>query len=91
MENSAVLKSNFYKIQSIDYFMKNKIGIFGGFIFGVIVGLLLIFILSIIYPGEDLAGIVIITLLLSGLLFAFIGYLIKKKSPQLCCDWVKTI
>ena len=58
--------------------MKNKIGIVGGFALGVIAGLLLIFILSKMYPGEDLAGIVIITLLLGGLLFAFAGYLIQN-------------
>ena len=51
----------------------------GGFVFGVIVGLLLIFILSRIHPEEDLAGIVIFTLLLSGLFFAFIGYLIQNR------------
>jgi hypothetical protein len=30
-------------------------------------------------PDEDLAGIVIITFLLSGFLFAFIGYLLQKQ------------
>ena len=58
--------------------MKNKKGIIGGFVFGVIAGLLLILTLSKIHPEEDLAGIVIITLLVSGLVFAFAGYLIQK-------------
>jgi len=58
--------------------VKSKFGIASGFVLGVIVGSLLIFILSKIHPEEDLAGIVIITLLLSGLLFAFIGYLIQN-------------
>ena len=71
----------------------------GGFVFGVIVGLLLIFILSRIHPEEDLAGIVIFTLLLSGLFFAFIGYLIqnhfgkknkmKKYTWRNCIEYLK--
>ena len=58
--------------------MKNKIGMIGGFIFGLIASLLSIIVLSVIYPEEDMAGIVIIVLLLSGLFFAFIGYLIQN-------------
>src|SRR3989338_5740663 len=57
--------------------MRNK-GSMGGFVFGVMVGLLLLFIISKLNPGDDLAGIVIITLILSGLFFAFIGYLIQN-------------
>ncbi|HLD55414.1 MAG TPA: hypothetical protein VJB35_04100 [Candidatus Nanoarchaeia archaeon] len=57
--------------------MKNK-GSMGGFVFGVIVGLLLLFIISKLNPGDEIAGIVIFTLLLSGLFFAFIGYLIQN-------------
>ncbi len=57
--------------------MRNKCSI-KGFIFGVIVGLLLLFILSKLNPGDEIAGIVIITLLISGLIFAFAGYLIQK-------------
>ncbi len=57
--------------------MRNK-GAMGGFVFGIIVGLLLIFMLSKLNSGEDIAGIVIITLLISGLLFAFVGYLIQN-------------
>ena len=56
--------------------MRNK-GSMGGFVFGVMVCLLLLFIISKLNPGDDLAGIVIITLILSGLFFAFIGYLIQ--------------
>ena len=59
--------------------MKNKIGIVSGFVVGVIAGFLLIFILSKIPPGEDLAGIVIIASLVSGLIFGFIGYFIVYK------------
>jgi len=58
--------------------MKNKIGIISGFVFGVIAGFLLIVILSKIHPEEDLAGVLIITCLLAGLLFAFAGYLIQN-------------
>ena len=57
--------------------MRNK-GAMSGFVFGVMVGLLLIFILSKLNPGEDIAGIMIITILISGLLFAFVGYLIQN-------------
>ena len=57
--------------------MRNK-GSMGGFAFGVIVGLLLLFIISKLNPGDEIAGIVIITLLISGLFFAFIGYLIQN-------------
>ncbi|MBI2632159.1 hypothetical protein HYW75_04085 [Candidatus Pacearchaeota archaeon] len=57
--------------------MRNK-GSIGGFVFGVIVSLLLLFIISKLNPGDEIAGIVIFTLLLSGLFFAFIGYLIQN-------------
>ena len=63
---------------SMERLMKNKIGLISGFVFGLLFGFLIIIILSIIHPEEDLAGIVIITLLLSGLLFAFIGYIIQN-------------
>ena len=58
--------------------MKNKTAVVGGFAFGLVIGFLFIILLSFIYPEEDLAGIVIISLLLSGLLFSFIGYLIQN-------------
>ena len=57
--------------------MRNKCSM-GGFVFGVMVGLLLLFIISKLNPGDDLAGIVIITLLISGLIFSFIGHLIQN-------------
>lgn len=53
-------------------------GIISGFVFGVLTGFLLIVILSKIHPGEDLAGILIFTCLLGGLLFASAGYLIQN-------------
>ena len=57
--------------------MRNKCSM-GGFVFGVMVGLLLLFIISKLNRGDDLAGIVIITLLISGLIFSFIGHLIQN-------------
>ncbi len=38
--------------------LRNK-GLTGGFVFGVIVGLLLLFIISKLNPGDEIAGIVI--------------------------------
>lgn len=69
----------FASILAIVYWliMRNK-GSMGGFFFGVIVGLLLLFTISKINPGDEIAGIVIFTLLLGGLFFAFIGYLIQN-------------
>ena len=61
--------------------MRSK-GSMSGFVFGVIVGLLLLFILHVLNPEEDIAGIVILTLLISGLFFAFVGYLIQKFYPK---------
>ena len=58
--------------------MKNKTGLIIGFVLVLFSGILLIIILSIIHPEEDLAGILIITLLLSGFLFAFVGFLIQN-------------
>ena len=81
--------------------MRNK-GSIGGFVFGVIVGLLLLFIISKLNPGDEIAGIVIFTLLLSGLLFAFVGYLfqnyfgeknmkkrVKKYTWRNCIEYIK--
>src|SRR3989344_8777313 len=59
-------------------FGRNQKGVSIGFIFGVIVALVWIFIASRIYPNEDFAGIVIIGSLVSGLIFGFIGYLIQS-------------
>lgn len=57
---------------------ENKKGVIGGFVFGIIVGILFIVVLHKLYPREDIAGIVFITCLLSGWLFGFAGYLIQK-------------
>ena len=64
--------------------MKNKTGKIGGFVLGVLFGFLAIVVLSHLHPEEDLAGITIVTLLISGLMFAFVGsliqsYFVKKK------------
>jgi CDP-diglyceride synthetase len=58
--------------------MKNKTGKIGGFLAGVLSGFLTIVILSRLHPEEDLAGIMILTLLFSGLLFSFIGSLLQS-------------
>lgn len=59
-------------------FGKNKKGALIGFVSGVVVALVWIFIASRIYPNEDFAGIVIISSLVSGLIFGFIGYWIQN-------------
>lgn len=64
--------------------MKNKIGKLTGFILGILLAFLAIAILSHLHPEEDLAGITIFTLLLSGVLFSFFGsllqhYIVNKK------------
>ena len=71
--------------------MRSK-GSIGGFVFGVVVGLILLFMISKSNPGDEIAGIVIFTLLISGLFFAFIGYLIqnylgKKKKKMKKYTW----
>ena len=58
--------------------MKNKIGKIGGFVLGVLLGFLAIAVLSHLHPEEDLAGIKIVTLLISGLFFAFFGSQIQS-------------
>jgi len=67
--------------------MKNKIGKIGGFVLGVLIGFLAIVVLSHLHPEEDLAGITIVALLISGLFFAFVGsliqsYFVKKKAER---------
>src|SRR3989344_7221857 len=57
--------------------MRSK-GLIGGFVFGVAVGLVLLFIISKLNPGDEIAGIVIFTLLFYGLFFVFIGFLIER-------------
>ena len=59
-------------------FGNNQKGVSFGFVFGVIVALIWIVIMSKIYPNEDFAGIVIIGSLVSGLIFGFVGYLIQS-------------
>jgi drug/metabolite transporter (DMT)-like permease len=56
-----------------------KAGVAIGFACGLIVAVGVIAMLRFMNPDEDVAGVVIITFLLSGLLFAFIGYLIQKR------------
>ena len=56
-----------------------KAGVAIGFAVGQVVAVGVIAMLRFMNPNEDLAGIVIITFLLSGLLFASIGYLIQKQ------------
>ena len=62
--------------------MKEKIGVIGGFVFGMI-GFLLMFkliFLDTIPPSDELApGIVVFASLLDGLLFAFVGHLIQNR------------
>ena len=61
--------------------MKNKTGVLTGFILGV-TGFLLLFkvvILDRVSPKDELApGIVVIASIMSGVLFAFVGYSIQK-------------
>ena len=56
-----------------------KAGVTIGFACGLVVAVGVIALLRFMNPDEDLAGIVIITFLLSGLLFASIGYLVQKR------------
>jgi len=57
---------------------KNKMGVISGFVLGLIVGVFALAALHSLHPEEDIAGIVLIALLISGLFFAFAGYLIQK-------------
>ena len=68
----------YYLMFRENIFGKNQKGVSFGFIFGVIVAFVWIFIASRIYPEEDFAGIVIIGSLVSGLIFGFVGYLIQS-------------
>lgn len=49
------------------------------FVCGLVVAVGVIAMLRFMHPDEDFAGIVIVTFLLSGLLFASIGYLVQKQ------------
>ncbi len=55
-----------------------KTGVISGFIFGEVVAGGLIATLRYLNPNDDVAGVVIITFLISGLFFAFVGYLIQS-------------
>ncbi|MEX1137781.1 MAG: hypothetical protein WEF53_00380 [Bacteroidota bacterium] len=61
--------------------MKNKAGIFGGFVFGL-TGFLLMFkliFLDNIPPSDELApGMVVLVSIANGILFAFVGHLIQN-------------
>ena len=59
-------------------FGRNQKGVSIGFIFGVIVALIWLIIISILYPAEEIANIVIVSILISGLIFSFIGYFIQS-------------
>lgn len=58
--------------------MKNKTGLIGGFLCGLLIGFLAIVVLSTVHPEEDLAGITLFLLLSSGSLFAVIGALLHS-------------
>ena len=55
-----------------------KTGVISGFVFGEMVVGGVIATLRYLNPNDDVAGVVIITFLVSGLFFAFVGYLIQK-------------
>jgi len=55
-----------------------KMGVISGFIFGALVACGVIATLRYRNPNDDVAGVVILTFLLSGLFFAFVGYLIQN-------------
>ena len=83
---AGILCLVYWLIKRVFYFLmfrekifgKNQKGVSIGFIFGVMVALVWIMIMSKIYPNEDFAEIVIIGSLVSGLIFAFAGYLIQS-------------
>ncbi len=55
-----------------------KTGVISGFVFGEVVAGGVIATLRYLNPNDDVAGVVIITFLISGLFFALVGYLIQK-------------
>ncbi len=57
---------------------KFKIWAIRGAVFGLLIDFIFLFVLHRLNPQEDIAGIVIISLLLSGLVFGFVGYLIQR-------------
>jgi len=82
---AGVLCLAYWLIKRVFYFLmfrekifgKNQKGVFIGFISGIVIALVWLMIISIIYPAEEIANIVIVSLLISGLIFGFIGYLIQ--------------
>jgi len=58
--------------------MNNKFEIIRGFVIGILIGFLLIVIMSKIHPQEDLAGVIIFTCLLSGILFSLLGHFVQN-------------
>ena len=73
-----IKRTSYYLMFRDKIFGNNQKGVSIGFIFGVMVALVWIMIMSKIYPNEDFAEIVIIGSLVSGLIFAFAGYLIQS-------------
>jgi hypothetical protein len=55
-----------------------KTGVISGFVFGEMVACGVIATLRYLNPNDDVAGVVIITFLICGLFFAFVGYLIQN-------------
>jgi len=55
-----------------------KKGVIGGLVFGGLVAAGIIASLRYFNPNEDVAGVVIFTFLVSGIFFAFVGYLFQK-------------
>lgn len=53
-------------------------GVIGGFVFGEGVAGVVIATLRYLNPNDDVAGVVILTFLISGLFFAFVGYVIQN-------------
>ncbi len=55
-----------------------KMGVISGFVFGEMVAGGVIATLRYLNPNDDVAGVVIITFLISGLFFASVGYFLQK-------------
>jgi len=56
-----------------------KAGVLGGLVFGAMFAASVIATLRYLNPEEDVAGVVIITFLFCGLLFATTGYFIQRR------------
>lgn len=55
-----------------------RMGVFGGFAFGEVVAAGIIATLRYLNPDDDVAGVVIITFLILGILFAIFGYILQN-------------